>query len=603
MNRLFRFEIEVKLRGPVLTKSTSPSTFGLDAAVARDFDGTPILPGTLIEGRICEALFILEEDPQRLTELFGAGTDGNPTNEPQRGELVLGDLIAGRKTEDDEEEVATISRVKIDAETGTAAGEMLRVIEAPFAPGEEVTFKGKARMFCKDEADAKAVATLLQTGLLWQVQVGSLRTTGFGRLLSASVQAHEDEADPIQITGSPAALDLTITPLDLLCISQPKIGGNLFESEDVIPGNMLAGAVKQTADKLGIAIPGFDDIRFRHAFPSRNGTRAIPIPLSTVKVGKTPRDVSGFRDPVLLHDGDGKPVAPTFPIDWKEHGDVLEKLGWAFPARELRVRTAIDSEKRTARRQSDENAGGALFAWEMVHPFDEDENRIAWRTRIDLGEVTDKKGVVEALAKVLPYLSFVSKTKARCKVEATACDAPESLPADHDFGKQFALLLRTPALLIDPRFQDGAKAKSGALSARETFDLYAAFWKEVSGGALELSHHFASQSVAGGNYLAKRFQGKLGGNKPYDPYLLTDAGSVFVFRVKDPDTARTKVNEWLKSGLPLPGWAKQRFGETWEKNPFIPNNGFGEVSLHQPEFPAPKTQLITLADPILPKMP
>ena len=597
MTTLYRFDIRIKLRGPVLTKSTSPSTFGLDAAIARDFkDDRPILPGTLLEGRICEALFILEETA-RLKELFGANSDVSAANEPIRGALLIGDLHA----QDNGCSEATISRVKMDAQTGTAAGEMLRVIETPYLSGKEVSFKGAGSMFCEGDVEAREIARLLEMGLRWQMQVGSLRTTGFGRLLEANVEPTPESVRPLQINGSPAALDLEISPLGPLCIAKPKIGGNLFESDTVIPGNMLAGAVMQTAKALGVDIPEFDKIRFRHAFPSKNGARACPIPLSTVKVDKKTHDISACDKPTLCKNGKDRLFAPEFPVDWKEHDDVLDKLGWAFPATELRVRTAIDSQKRTAMREGEDTAGGSLFAWELVHPFvdDEDKTPISWRTRIDLGGVADKQTVVEALAKVLPYLSFVSKTKARCEVKHMAVDDAEKLPDGIETKPQLALLLRTPALLIDPRFQDisAVGAKDGALSSNEVFNLYAAVWSDLSDGALKLSHLFASQSLAGGNYLAKRFQAKHKPNAAYNPYLLTDAGSVFVFDVKDATKAKDKVEEWLASGV-LPQWAIDSFGETWQHNPYIPTNGFGEIALHEPKYDAPETEPIKLADRI-----
>jgi hypothetical protein len=40
---------------------------------------------------------------------------------------------------------------------------------------------------------------------------------------------------------------------------------------------------------------------------------------------------------------------------------------------------------------------------------------------------------------------------------------------------------------------------------------------------------------------------------------------------------------WLKSGLPLRKWAKEKFtrdshsGDYWSNCPFIPQNGFGEI--------------------------
>jgi hypothetical protein len=52
--------------------------------------------------------------------------------------------------------------------------------------------------------------------------------------------------------------------------------------------------------------------------------------------------------------------------------------------------------------------------------------------------------------------------------------------------------------------------------------------------------------------------------------------------------------------MPLPAWAKQTFGDKWNENPYRPENGFGEIAVHVPEFATPATDSFTLADPILP---
>lgn len=591
---LYRFAIKLTLQGPILAKSSSPASFGLDAAVARDFkNGRPIIPGTLVEGRVRESLEQLGEgDPARL---FGKETKEDTNNEPSRGQLLIGDLAAAKPGSD----AASLSRVALDGTLGSAKGEMLREIETPFLAGDEVVFAGEAEMFCANEGAADEIARLLRMGLLWQTQFGALRTTGFGKVLGAEVTPAPAKVEEIQIDGAPLALDLAIAPRGPLCITKPKIGDNLFESEITIPGNMLAGAVMQTAESLGLAEElkkVFDQIHFCHAFPTTGGKpRPRALPLSTVKAGEILYDIAREREPVLLTNHQGNIVAPEFPIDWKKHDDALGALDWAWPARELRVRTAIDSQ----RRKGDD---GKLFAWEMVHPFLDDEARtpVVWRSRIDLSGVDADKhaAVASTLAKVLARLSFVSKTKARCHVEV---EPVEKLPEAPELktGGTLALVLQTPALLADPRFQEvNGVPKSGAISDADMLALYRATFDELSDGSLALSHHFAQQHLEGGSYLGIRFQKKH--RRPYNPWLLTDDGSVFVFSVQDAETAKEKLAAWLDTGLPVPAWAEEAFGKSWCENPYRPENGFGEVAVHQPKFATPQCEAIPLADPILP---
>jgi len=601
MKSLYHLHITLALKGPVLTKSTNPASFGLDAVVARDFHtNRPMLPGTLIEGRVREALYQIGET-SRLDELFGQETFDDSSNEPVRGRLMVDDLLS---TTDGSPNQST-SRTALDSVMGSAKGEALRVIETPFRPGEPVEFTGLARVFCTDDREAEEIARLLRLGLAWQVQFGAQRTTGFGRSETVAVKpVRAPDRQLPEFSTTPVALDLAVHPQGPLCIARHKIGDNLFESDDIIPGNMLAGAIMQTAKALDVPIPEFDSIRFRHAFPTQASRRPRALPLSTVRAGKKLLyDIANQRDPVLLKDENGQFVAPTFPVDWKEHGDALKQLDWASSARELRVRTAIDSVKRTADHGKTGNEG-ALFAWEMVHPFAADaaKTAITWRTRIDLSKVTNAKATAEALAKVLVWLGFVSKTKAFCEVLVKPVLKAEETP-ELKTEEPLFLVLHTSALLADPRFQDVRDVpRHGALTAAEMLTLYRNVWSELSGDSLVLRHHFAQQHLAGGNHLYHYFQSKRKPNLPYDPWLLTDAGSVFVFTVRDAAKAREKLTTWLAGGLALPDWAKKRFGDGWKQNPYRPENGFGEVAVHASPFAQPESRSISLATPILPSM-
>jgi len=250
---------------------------------------------------------------------------------------------------------------------------------------------------------------------------------------------------------------------------------------------------------------------------------------------------------------------------------------------------------------------GKLFAWEMVHPFTIDETGnekpVVWRSRVDLAGVNeqDRAEVAQQLAELLSVLSFVSKTKAACDVEVEAV-----LPGDSQIlgsleleasDSTVALVLQTPTLLCDPRFQDvNGIPKSGALGLEELHKLYAAAWLQLSEGALCLKHFFASQSLAGGEYLHRRFRK----GKPYTPWLLTDAGSVFVFEVKNAEGAKTKLSEWIEKGLPLPAWGEGPWQSDWRRNPFVRENGFGEIAIHKPHegISAPKNDEVVSLSPI-----
>jgi hypothetical protein len=135
--------------------------------------------------------------------------------------------------------------------------------------------------------------------------------------------------------------------------------------------------------------------------------------------------------------------------------------------------------------------------------------------------------------------------------------------------------LQTPALLGTPTEWQVAR------TADDVLQIYRTAWAELSHNRLELSHYFARQELAGGWYLHRRFRKGL----PYQPWLLTSAGSVFVFRGIQPG-AGEHLQEWLERGLPIDdrlvepnqlGGDRFRY---WERCPYVPENGYGEIGVN-----------------------
>ena len=118
---------------------------------------------------------------------------------------------------------------------------------------------------------------------------------------------------------------------------------------------------------------------------------------------------------------------------------------------------------------------------------------------------------------------------------------------------------------------------------------YNKVWRQLSNDKLELERFFATQSLAGGYYLWKRFQASHKSqdeDKLYQPYLLTDAGSVFVLKATgDITDAQEVIDGWFKRGLSLPDWTieskldKKEY-EYWKYCPYIRHNGYGEIAVN-----------------------
>lgn len=598
--------ITLVLEGPIISKSTSIGGFGVDAVMSRT-NGAYCIPGSLVKGKLRQAwdeLKSMETHPFEadINKWLGNGSSGEnndnaetaktgapdtsktkssaDSNLPKRGLLNFSDFLHDRPGGS-----ATICRISIDPESGAVKNRHLQVIEAPFAAGETVCFIGTVRFSAEDARTADNICWYVETGLRWITSIGGARTVGFGRLVNVCAERKYKELEippeTASVSDSPA---FAVIPQGPFCVARRRISKNLFESETVIPGGVIKGALASMWGSLLNKGPnetiseGFDparpelsrcfsSLRFQHAFPARAGQTSRPVvpPLSLVKTGKSNGfyDVTDFDCPVLI---DGK--APQFDIDWKDRGNIDSEFGWPDLKRELRVHNSIAREYRKVEKEK-------LFAYETILPGDNQ-----WCFSVDLGKIDekDRPAVTRQLFGLLSGgLNGWGKTKVNALVIREIAPRPLHIPSQDNAGR-YIVTLQTAALLCDP---DELNESSGE---DELCRAYQAVWKELSEDSLEMveKRYFARQSLAGGGYLYNRF-GKGGA---YRPFLLTDAGSVFVLHASDPEKGAEKIAQWLRHGLPLPGWVKKRYGsgvkagELWSVCPYLPENGYGEIAVN-----------------------
>ena len=585
--------ITLTLEGPILTKSSTPGRYAIDASMAVNHRGKYIIPGTLVKGRLRQSWKELKEaasyiSKDQIRRFLGKGSDEvegpNPVT-PYRGLLRFSDFVSEKK------ETQVLHRIRMDEKRGAVDRGALLMMESPFAPGEEACFCGTIGFGAVDPAEALKTKEYVEKGLKWISSLGSERTVGFGKLVNVGinqdvkqVQFAESQTD----VSENGKLGLVITVHSPFCIAKPRVSQNLFESETVIPGNVIKGAVasmwSQFLGKDGVCEISenfdqdrrelsrcFDKIRFTHAFPAKSTEtkRPVSFPLSLVKV-RNDDDNDDIYDVTLCHE----PVlinykAPTFDIDWKNYSDVNACFGWPNVHKELRVRTAIDREKRKADK-------GKLFAYESVIP-----DGVQWLGWIDLGLISEgEREVVERqLRELLAHgLKGLGKTKASASVKI---DKPSLIKPIHDsslepLDNQYIVTLQTHAILCDTENLNEISDRSNLCEA------YREVWNHLSENSLSLVRYFARQKLAGGYYLHERFQD---GNE-YEPFLLTEAGSVFVLKVENGEKACQKIEEWVKHGLTFPEWARKRYrrngreGDHWSNCPFVRENGYGEVAVN-----------------------
>ncbi len=614
-------KIRLTLEGPILSHSTTAGSYGIDSPMYRNADGCYALPGSLIKGRLREAMAELRQKAGEvynpdIEELFGQQTGNReaelPDIRPRRGRLQFDDFVSD--TPDSQKD---ITRIKIDPDLGAVNHGMLQVMEAPWASRERAAFKGAVSFITSNEESGTLLEKQILIGLRWINGLGSNRSVGFGNLISVEIDCKctknllREETSADEPTGS---FDLVIIPLSPFCVARHCVAENIFESERIIPGNVIKGCLAEQWRKLvdqdsakdvsklddpnrQELLSNFDKIRFTHAFPApaASNTRPIVAPLSIVKVNKRLYDIAMHDNAIAItidefDDNNDKKLklrmAPAFQIDWKDFSDTEQAFGWETPelslTTELRVRTSIDSVKRKA----DE---GKLFAQEMIVP-----KGFEWYSSVDLDAIKDpdmRAKVAGQLQGLLAHgLRGLGKTKTRAKVKVIHSYKRVRPKFDSSVAPTkdgvWIITLQTPAILCNPYEMNEQSRRE------ELCRSYKNAWADISDGSIEMSHYFAAQSLAGGFYLHRRF--RTDDKSTYYPFLLTNPGSVFVLK-KVNDRAQELINDWLKHGLPLPGWAKERYatqgspGEDWRFCPYIRQNGFGEIAVNlQHSIDAPK---------------
>jgi len=586
-----RYALKLTLEGPVHTASSEVGSFGVDSPLARLGDGRPYIPGSLVIGRIRHALEELREiartagradefeDQIDIEALFGGAGDEDRGQDNRRN-IFVSDLVASNCGDKSGQR----TRIAIDPVTGAAREGALQVLESPWAIGEEVVFEGELRLRSGAEEPGD-IGNRIKNALEWAGSFGAMRTIGYGVLKSVEIEDPEKSRPKFASSLTDAAPDRVRIVLifdEPFCIADTRNAGNVFISSGIIPGAAIKAALValDPEGKHKSFRAAIDAIRFTHLLPVPKPETELDGKSVKLDLEDLPQCLRDLKDlaragppPFSLALGDKKQpladlslcsgehlldgFAPQFEPDWKwEVREKADKLsGWSMPGRSLRVRTAIDRDRRRART-------GQLFAYEVTQT-----DGHVWVGDIDLADV-DKAcrwKVVEDIKKLaVNGLVGLGRTGSSAKVALLDARAPQP-PLDK--AGLYVLKLMTPALLRAP---DGS---------------YEDAFRAISEGALSLERGFWRERLAGAEFLANRFFA----GKPYRPFLLTEAGSVFVLRAaddRDAAVAKERLSAWIRGGLPLSNPVREAYGygqgdddaALWKQCPYIRHNGYGEVA-------------------------
>lgn len=593
--QLQHIELSLTLEAPYLVHGNDPGRFGLDATLLLDPAGRPILPGTLLAGRIAEiwqtygAMF----GNANPNTWFGKPDDADPAYNQRRARLMVSDLVLSQLNgqpyqKSDQASSLEISRIQLDEGTESVKCGQLLLIEQLSQPGAQLEFTGGWQVWAHAD-ETRLLAQQIRAALLTQTQLGAYRGIGFGRTRGCSV-AHQPVAATALALTLPASqrIRLGLSFDAPICVNARSRRGNVFISGDTIPGNTILGALAQTllhqhASASLAAITGsplaqhFNALRCTHALPcAPAGARPMPLAQSLVYFDGKVRDAFTHATAPAL------PNAPAFQTDWKEETrtQASSQQGWPETNHHLRVRTAM----KDGRAENEK-----LFAYDCVFaPLQDGQPTVQWQFDLDLQAVPK-----DAHAKLLQELSTllgaglapIGKTDARAQVQQLS--APQEVwPSNFSSltkGDLVQVVLVSDALLFPTDSIADKPDVDLAKIYREAFNDLAQ--QAGLNDAITLSHIFATQRLSGGNYLQRRY---LHHNpKGYQPLVLTQAGSVFVFKVQNAQAAQKLLTQWHSQGLPLPQSVKASHGDTWQDHPYITQNGYGEVAIN-PQHPFSK---------------
>ncbi|MCA9735174.1 MAG: hypothetical protein H6696_03335 [Deferribacteres bacterium] len=588
MKKLYTLNVNFEILGPMITGGGSGASRGWDQIFSRDAKDNPVINGSLIKGKLKEAMMELAMDKGTIDSYFGLG-GYEPTDNKQKGILRFSPFYQLGSTTTKISEKS--SRTAIDPLTGTAKEKSLLAFEAILKPGASSRWQGEISFYAESVDDAMAVQNRLTQGLRWIPAIGSTKGIGYGRIRRVMVTQIANSSEVVLHDAKSGYQFLT---LDFKFLDELFVGGiakktNYLETAHTIPGTVIKGAFARALNEICGAntdspintnnsfvnkiFPNlaatFSGIRFLHAFPINKAStqRPVAIPFSIVEV--TEKADNEYYDAAKMSSSELAALAsaPRFCVDWKGGRKLKGYYGWTSCQTVNKTRTAIDSTSRSA---EDE----ALYTFQYLAPFDDTTNPVKWTAGIVFPQLQDEKDQKALFAEFIKATqsgwTFLGKRDATFKVDICTKAPLYSKTQEIQTTNMCTLTLQTDALLFDARLYAGTNRTA------DMHDIYQKYFQEIIGADVTLSNFFARQKMIGG-FQAKRFRVRQT-RQQYYPYVLTEAGSVFLLE----NVNMKKLEKIQLAGLPLPENIKATLPPDahWQGCPFVPENGYGEFLIN-----------------------
>ena len=581
-----RFQVMLEFKAPFITQQAGVMPLGVDAAMQRDSNGTPVINGSLLKGNIRHALQTFQEitdDPNLqtlITQWFGEASDKGSYH-PKRAQADF-DFYWKLQPESALQNSRQRTRISIDNETGTVTTGALQIIEDCFPAGSDnPQFIGSVLLRHQKGNEAKLFEQWLNKALQYIPAMGSFKGTGFGKLLKAEIRNIPlCQSTVTNQLSNTSRFGFQLKPDRPFCLGKPQTpDSNRIISDEIISGNVIKALIARSyhnnSHKLEEELC-FDQLIISHAQPvaeTQTPIRQEPLPLSLSlqkiknQQGETEECLIDLaEDPEAESRALQNKQALTFSIDWKPQDEARVnkelKRRSASPQRTLILRTGIDREIGTA-------ADSQLFSLECIEP-----DNFIWCGDIELGNIPAEKRqqVMQKLQSVLSKgLYGMGKTRARLQTKLQQ-EPFKPAPISLEAGQNYIVKLLSKALMLPQDMH-----LSGTNSYHALKHYYKSYWQQID-PELELQNYYAQQTLASSYYHTQAKESTL--NTQYAPDWLSCEGSVFILKANTEKAARA-LQACQQSGLPV--YKKDNKTPSWKETPYLPENGFGEISIKKQE--------------------
>jgi len=616
-NQMMRhvWRVSLIVAAPFTTGSTENAERGFDDAQLRDADGTPMVAGSHLQGLLRHFLGDVHRAEQEagiggsdklvprdvFFEWFGRpgrqlanaeeqedakdyddpGEQPDVLTENRRARLTFRDLkLAVREPRERRDR----DRIRIDVERRSAKAGAWLTSEQMFPTGAEVSYSNDAALVLYgtvgEAENLTRVFSLFKESL---PAIGGDKGAGFGKVVDLSIKAIESRPFAIPETGASVVGNTTtrcgFRLAQPLLVDPELLSGNLLRSSIDIPGAALKAAL---AESGRTAHSGGTDA-FDEEFGAVLSRIVVRHALAAAPHSSRRRTTFPFSLAAAVHE-DGKEVFVDcfadgaeelrFAVDFKSyHKSALKAYYSVFdfePALLTRTRTAIREGEFTAEPHR-------LFNHQAVSP-----RGVEWHTEFFMPEgFTDEDRAKAGQLLALFGSGAVQIGKLRSDIVDVRfdrdCTSRMAEPADARAPvKSWRMKVESPAWLL------GMDEVYALYRGADLRNVYRQRMQALLGPAhaavdWEQFSFFAQHDWSGGRRAVRYKQQDDGG---YYPYLLTRPGSVFRFLERDGSGEEERdALARAMSGFAARGLPAARHDASWRNCPFVPENGYGEVTI------------------------